>query len=100
MVWEYSTDLYDASTAQQLFSVYQQLLEEMVQGAERLVSTLRLVSDEVAGELISRERWSSPYEREATIPELFGRAVEDRPRCDSRGLRPRADDLRRARSSV
>ena len=79
VVWEYSTDLYDASTAQQLFSVYQQLLEEMVQGADRLVTTLHLVSDEVAGELISRERWSSPYEREATIPELFGRAVEDRP---------------------
>jgi amino acid adenylation domain-containing protein len=78
IVWEYSTDLFDRATAERMVDQYERLLHELVAEPERRVSELSwLGADErrwLLEELNATER---PYEREASIAEVFAARALD-----------------------
>ncbi len=77
VVWEYNSDLFERATAERMLEHFKRLLEQFAEGGERPVSSLRLDGDE---ELERRFAGPDvPYERDATIAEVFEARVAESP---------------------
>ncbi len=79
IVWEYSTDLFDASTAQQLLDSYVNVLEAMTGDPDRRLSELPVLSDDERRAIAEAAGGSASYERDSSIPEIFAARVQERP---------------------
>ncbi|MEO8092367.1 MAG: amino acid adenylation domain-containing protein [bacterium] len=80
LLWEYSTDLFEPETAAGMLDGYQGLLEALVADSDRPLSSLAdaagVVEERAAEPLAPNDL---PYEREATIAELFEARAGERP---------------------
>ena len=77
VVWEYNSDLFEQATAERMLDHFKRLLEQFAEGGERPVSSLRLDEDGVLERRAAGPR--NPYEREATIAEVFEARVAESP---------------------
>lgn len=74
---DYSTDLYDRSTMEQLLGHYIHLLAQVARTPEKHISDLEILPDPEARRILAE--WSgspSPYPRNETVDALFLEAVE------------------------
>jgi amino acid adenylation domain-containing protein len=72
LIWEYSTDLFDAATVAQMARHYRLLLAGLVAEPEARISRLRMLSDEDWRQVV--EEWNAtgaPYPADACLHELF-----------------------------
>jgi amino acid adenylation domain-containing protein len=80
--WNYSTDLADRATAVRMCDTYRSVLASLVgspEGAATTVGSLPLVDDDERDRLLARSGREVPYERDATISEIFEARVGERP---------------------
>jgi len=78
----YSTDLFDRSTMQQLLRHYIRILEAVVANPDVRVADIELLSEAERSEQL--DVWagsSTPYPRDATIPQLFAEQVARAPQA-------------------
>ncbi len=80
IVWEYTTDLFDAETMQRWVAFYQNILAAMLADPEQRIDDLPLLSSEER-ELLLEERATEKreYPREASVAELLEEQVKQRP---------------------
>lgn len=106
LLWEYSTDLFDATTMMRMIGHYQTLLEGMVAHPTRRIADLPLVSDDERQQLLVRwNETTRAYPRQRCIHELFEAQVTrspeasavgfDEARLSNRELNRRANQLAR-----
>src|SRR5450631_1264723 len=79
-LFQYATDLFDAATIKRLSSHVTRLLEAMAEDADRLLSTVPLLTDAERHQLV--EEWnatSAAYPREKCLHELFGEQAAKTP---------------------
>jgi amino acid adenylation domain-containing protein len=77
---EYSTDLFDPPTINRLLSHFQTLLESIVVNPDQRLSALSLLAPPEPHQLL--REWNdtqAAYPRDASIPQLFERQVEQTP---------------------
>ncbi|HVU73415.1 MAG TPA: amino acid adenylation domain-containing protein [Mycobacteriales bacterium] len=78
VVWEYSSDLFDAASADRMLNQYIRLLEEIVGNASQPVGCLPMTAPGERDALISASSSVRPYERDASVHEVFRRRVAER----------------------
>ncbi len=71
LVWEYSTDLFDAATAERLDRHYVHLLEAALAGPDVPIGRLALMSEDERRELAVRSAAAAPDQPVACLHELF-----------------------------
>jgi len=76
---EYSTDLFDASTAERIVNHYRNLLEAVVANPEQRVSSLAMLSEAEMQQALTVPT-SCEYPRDACIHELFEAQVKKSPK--------------------
>jgi aspartate racemase len=79
-VWEYNTDLFDASTIARLSGHFCTLLEGIVADPDQRLSALPLITEVERVQLV--EEWNATqtdYPRNQCLPELFEAQVDRRP---------------------
>jgi amino acid adenylation domain-containing protein len=79
--WEYSTDLFDASTIERMVTHFQALLEGVVDDEEQRVSAIRLLSEAEEEQLRKFNDTKADYGREEYLHQLFEAQVEKRPQA-------------------
>ena len=78
--WEYSADLFEASTVERLDAHFRHMLAQVAQHPDRRLSELQLVSDDERQTLLEDwNRTEAPFEDEACLHTLFERQVARRP---------------------
>jgi len=80
IVWEYNSDLFARASAERMLRHYMRALERIASADMRSASSTLVSPD--AGErasLLSLAGQTAPYEREATVPEVFEARVAERP---------------------
>lgn len=79
VLWEYPTDLFDRPTAEQMLHRYVRVLESMAADPSARLSALPLLAADERRELLDAAGGARPYERDASIPEVFAARVAERP---------------------
>ena len=75
VIWEYNTDLFDASTIRKMADCYQLLLEQVAGNSERRISSLHLTSEAERAQLLHWNETGTAYP-EKSIAELFEEQAE------------------------
>jgi amino acid adenylation domain-containing protein len=80
LIWEYNSDLFDASTMQRILGHYQRLLEAIVAQPDQSISGLALLSAAERKHILETgSATNTPYPRDSSIQELFATQVERAP---------------------
>ncbi|EPY10990.1 amino acid adenylation domain-containing protein [Paenibacillus alvei A6-6i-x] len=78
--FEYSTDLFDASTIERMAAHFERWLHEVVEHPERAIGQMQLISEaETKQQLEIWNRTETAYPRDQVIQELFEEQVAARP---------------------
>ena len=83
VVWEYNSDLFDRDTAADMVRQYRRVLEDLVGHPERRVSELDICDGEDRRRLDELAGRESPYERDASIAELFELRARETPDAEA-----------------
>lgn len=80
VVWEYNTDLFDRTTAERMLAHYVALLEQLAADGATRLGELTPVGSRERERIVRFERGAAtPYEREATIDQVFRERASERP---------------------
>jgi amino acid adenylation domain-containing protein len=80
VVWEYNADLFDLGTAERMLAHYTTLLELFAEDGTVRLGELSLVEGRELERIAAFERGkATPYERDATIDEVFRERARERP---------------------
>jgi len=77
VVWEYSTDIFDAATSEELLSTYLHVLDQLIVSPGSPVSAIELATPSQRRALI--EVSDSDYERDASIAAVFAERLAENP---------------------
>jgi amino acid adenylation domain-containing protein len=79
LAWEYSSDLFDAGTAERMVGQYVALLEGFISSPQTPASSIAMSAASERAELLARAGVTTPYERDATIAEVFAARAAESP---------------------
>ncbi len=79
VLWEYSTDLFEPETAARMLDSYQALLEAFAATPALRVSELPVLSPSARAALLDAAGRRVPYERDASIADVFEARVREAP---------------------
>ncbi len=74
--WEYNSDIFDRETIVAMAEHYRRLLEAVADEPERRISRLPLMTETERRRVLDLRGAPAPYERDASIGELFARQAE------------------------
>ncbi len=77
--WEYNRDIFDRETIEALAAHYHRLLEAAADEPERRISRLPLMSEAERRTVLALRGKRAPYERDASIDQLFARQAARTP---------------------
>jgi len=77
--FEYSTDLFDDSTAERIVTHFLVFLRELTADPDRPLAEVPLLTAEQRQELLAANSTEADYPREALVPELVARRAAERP---------------------
>jgi amino acid adenylation domain-containing protein len=81
IVWEYSTDLFDETTAQAMLDSYLELLEVLFIDPSARLSQVPMLSREQGDVVVALAGSTSTYERESSIAQVFEARVAEDPQA-------------------
>ena len=79
VLWDYSTDLFGADSAQRMLDSFLVVLEEIVADTTRQVTNLRILPAADRGRLLEEAGRTTPFERGASIGDVFTARVREQP---------------------
>lgn len=79
VLWEFNTDLFDAETAERMLSRYLDVLERAVEEPDAELVRLLAPSSAERSELLALAGGAAPYERDATLGDLFAEQAGQHP---------------------
>jgi amino acid adenylation domain-containing protein len=79
IVWEYSSDLFDELTAQGMLDSYLMMLDALTRDLSIRISQLPSMAPERRQELLDQAGFSTPYERDSSMVEVFESRAREQP---------------------
>ncbi|MCI5223221.1 MAG: amino acid adenylation domain-containing protein, partial [Candidatus Electrothrix sp. AR4] len=79
LTWEYTTDLFEASTVQCMADHFVILLEKITQNPEDDIDTLPLLTEAETNQLIEWNRTAEEYPKDKTLVDLLEEQAEQKP---------------------
>jgi amino acid adenylation domain-containing protein len=83
VVWEYNSDLFDPETAERMAGHYERVLADFAAHPERRISELDVLTDGERRRLDELAGQAVPYERDASIAELFELRAREAPDAEA-----------------